>query len=152
MKCTLILAALFATLVAAQMDPEGWYGDSLGYPDGDYADGLDDGVHELQDAPYGAYGSGYPQGVDDAEDYDGVDGYLDDDGDNVGTLARRWVVPVDYPMSLVRRAVLEPRGVSPTIFANAAKLKKNKLKKQKFNFVNKKAKKINRKHKTVFIG
>ncbi|KAJ1980368.1 hypothetical protein H4R34_002481 [Dimargaris verticillata] len=151
MKCMLVLAALFTTLVTAQMDPEGWYGDSLGYPDGDHADGLDDGVQELHDSPYGAYGAGYPQGVDDAEDYDGADGYLDDDGDE-GTLARRWVVPVDYPMSLVRREVLEPRGVSPTIFANAAKLKKNKFKKQKFNFANKKFKKFNRKQKTVFIG
>ncbi|KAJ1966190.1 hypothetical protein H4R35_007002 [Dimargaris xerosporica] len=142
MKCILVLAALFTTMVTAQLGPDGWDGDSLAYPDGDFADGLDDGQ----------YGYAYPQGVDDADDYDGYLGEDGDDGSYDGSLTRRWVVPVDYPLPLIRREFVEPRSVSPVIFANAAKLKKNKFKKQKFNFVNKKAKKINRKKKTVFIG
>ncbi|KAJ1967827.1 hypothetical protein H4R35_006600 [Dimargaris xerosporica] len=145
MKCVLVLAALFFASASAQLGSDGWYGDGLAYPEGDYAGGLDDGY----------YDAAYPQGVDDADDYDGVDGYLDDDGDDGsydGALARRWVLPMEYSAPLVRRGVHAPLGASPTIFANAAKLKKNKLKKQQFNFANKKAAKINRKKKTVFIA
>ncbi|KAJ1983890.1 hypothetical protein H4R34_000990 [Dimargaris verticillata] len=145
MKCALVLAALFAASASAQLGPEGWYGDGLAYPEGDYTDGLDGGD----------YDAAYPQDVSGVDDYDGADSYLDDDGDDGsydGALARRWVVPMEYSVPLVRRGIPASHGVSPTIFANAAKLKKHKLKKQKFNFANKKAAKINRKKKTVFIG
>ncbi|KAJ1977666.1 hypothetical protein H4R34_003491, partial [Dimargaris verticillata] len=72
MKCILVLASLFTTMVTAQLGPDSWDGGSLGYPDGTFADGLDDGQYDYA----------YPQGVDDAENYDGIDGYLGEDGDD----------------------------------------------------------------------